>query len=655
MTEPATSSLPPDPIVGALLHGRYRILRRIGEGGVGTVYEGRHEALGRLVAVKVLTRAWGDDEQAVKRFEREARAASGLGHRAIVDVYDFGCLADGRPYLVMELLSGQELADVLEQESPFELDRALPILGEMAAALDLVHARGIVHRDVKPENVFLAREADDRIQPKLLDFGLARTVLDGRRLTQEGMFFGTPEYLAPETTYAAELDGRADVYSLATVAFEMLTGRLPFEDDNPWRLVTTKTSSSAPTMGAVCGSSFPQALEEAIARGLARDPDQRFASAADLVSALAAAGCEGSGATGRSSSLPEATERIRTGDGRPQGQRLELGLDGEEREWRHSGTVRRERPTPPADVPVPAHRGRRRTRLVAVAGFGALLAGATGGLWLTLAEPRLPTWRPAGPPASGAVPTNALAPPSPSEAEPSAAESTRRSPGSSVSGGRDPSETSAGSSVSGGRDPSETSAGSPRVPGRTEERGASSASGSPGSGSSESGHPAATPRETSGTSEERPDGRGPAEPARAGTAEAATASPTEREAGAGLRKAPGEPRHDGRRAERARSAAGTPSGTTEPQDAADGEALASRAYVVMAKGRLPEAVGLFRRATNLAPRTARAWRGLGLAHENLDHRREAVEAYRRYLQLAPKASDAAEVRRRLSLLGASEP
>jgi serine/threonine protein kinase len=276
-----------DPLVGSRIDGRYLIRGILGRGGMGVVYDGLHEQLGRPVAIKVLSAGIATEQASIERFLREARTASSLTHGNIVDVTDLGELPDGRPYLVMPKMIGQDLLTLLRKQGPQSPARVVELLRGAASALDVIHAKGFVHRDVKPENLMHVVHDDGSESVRLLDFGIvALTSKQDQRLTAEGVVFGTPVYLAPEIMESEEPDARTDVYSLAVVAFELLTGRAPFEANTSMRIMQMKATAEPPQLQAVSGVSFPRELEEVVARGLARDPKKRFASAGEFVRAL---------------------------------------------------------------------------------------------------------------------------------------------------------------------------------------------------------------------------------------------------------------------------------------------------------------------------------------------------------------------------------
>jgi serine/threonine-protein kinase len=199
----------------------------IGEGGMATVYGARHKLIERRCAVKIMNSTFANNEIVRERFRREAKAAQRLAHPNIIEIFDQGETGDGSMYLVMERLEGETLADLLER-GPVPLDRALPILIQIARALARAHDLGVIHRDLKPENIFLARQEDGSEQVKLLDFGIARSMQDSR-LTGSGEVFGTPQYMAPERITTIDAGPAADLYAVGVMLYEMLTGALPFE------------------------------------------------------------------------------------------------------------------------------------------------------------------------------------------------------------------------------------------------------------------------------------------------------------------------------------------------------------------------------------------------------------------------------------------
>jgi len=280
-------------LVGRTVGERYRILGRIGEGGMGTVYLCEHIALGKRMAVKVLRPEFSRDEELLRRFQHEARAASQIGQENIIDVFDFGHTAEGSAYFVMEALEGESLGRILSHEGAMSLPRALPILMQICRALGAAHQRGIVHRDLKPENVFVVRRHDEADFVKVLDFGISKSALasEGKRITRAGSIIGTPEYMSPEQAAATSVDHRSDIYAFGVLAYEMLTGQLPFQGETPLATLL-KHQSEAPLSPRRLRPDLPVEVETLIMRALVKKPEGRQQSmaevAADLTRAMAA-------------------------------------------------------------------------------------------------------------------------------------------------------------------------------------------------------------------------------------------------------------------------------------------------------------------------------------------------------------------------------
>ncbi len=279
-----------DPFIGRVLGDRYRILERVGAGSMGQVYRAAHTRIACTFAVKVV---WGDiayDSAMQARFAREAETASCLQSRWIVRVVDFASAESSAPYLVMEFLDGPTLHDVLVRENTVPAWRAIRIAQRIALGLAHAHDRGVVHRDMKPENVLLAREDDEPDVVKILDFGVAR-LADAERLTSGGMALGTPLYMAPEVVTGGTVDGRADLYALGAMLVEMLTGKPPFDAPSLEGLLRAQLTTPPPSMREVLASSGgPAGLDDVVQRLLAKRPEDRFASAREVVQALADVG-----------------------------------------------------------------------------------------------------------------------------------------------------------------------------------------------------------------------------------------------------------------------------------------------------------------------------------------------------------------------------
>ncbi len=288
-------------MLGTTVGGRYRLDSILGEGGMGTVYAAEHLLMRKRVALKVLHPEMSRVPDMVARFEREAMAAGHIDHPNIAAATDFGKLEDGSFFLVLELITGENLREVIAK-GPLETARALHIARQIANALARAHGLGVVHRDLKPDNVMLVVRGDDHDFVKVLDFGIAKVPLlepgaapasasplsgSSKVLTQVGMIYGTPDYMAPEQALGQAVDGRADLYALGVLLFEMLTGKRPFEHDNMATLLGLHVAGAVPPMSEVAPTvSVPAPIEAVVRRLLSKDPAQRFATAGELEAAL---------------------------------------------------------------------------------------------------------------------------------------------------------------------------------------------------------------------------------------------------------------------------------------------------------------------------------------------------------------------------------
>ncbi len=297
MSRPTPASEPPvsDRLApGTLLQQRYEIVRPIGSGGMGDVYEAIHLLLRKRVAIKVLHDQWARDRQVVARFVGEARAATLIGHPHIVAVTDFGTTDDGRPFSVMEHLDGLGLDQHLRASGPMAWPHARALALQVASALSAAHGEGIVHRDLKPSNVVLTRRPEGLVA-KVVDFGIAKVAASAHRalsedlagLTRPGTICGTPEYMAPEQAYGDAIDARADVYALGVVLFEMVTGRLPFTGPTPMAIVARHLSEPPPAP-RLLRPDLSELAEAVILQALAKEPSRRFQSMTALAAALTA-------------------------------------------------------------------------------------------------------------------------------------------------------------------------------------------------------------------------------------------------------------------------------------------------------------------------------------------------------------------------------
>ena len=277
---------------GVVLDGTYKILRRIGDGGMGEVYEARHARLAGRYAVKVLNTASSAQVEAVARFRREAQVTSALRHPGIVQIIDFNTTAAGVAYLVMEYLEGANLETIIDGQGPQPLDRVVSIARQVASALTEAHRRGVVHRDLKPQNIFLVARSvgDDDDEPeraKVLDFGISKIRSASRALTETAVVLGTPQYMSPEQAEGktAEVDESTDQFALAAIVYEMLTGRPAFNGDT-LASVVYKVVHTAPEPVTARRPELPAAVERVVMRGLSKNKAARFASVADFASAL---------------------------------------------------------------------------------------------------------------------------------------------------------------------------------------------------------------------------------------------------------------------------------------------------------------------------------------------------------------------------------
>ena len=285
---------PTDRLIGAQLAGKYRILQKIGAGGMGAVYTAVQDPIDRQVAIKVLLRTLAGDEVAVRRFEQEARAISRMQHPHTVTIYDFGRTdsdGDERLYIVMEHLKGETLAQVLRADGVLVPPRACRIMRQVCASLADAHAAGIIHRDLKPDNVFLTEVGGDKDWVKVLDFGVAKLV-DSKgagALTQTGMIFGTPKYMSPEQAEGRPIDHRADIYAIGVVLYELLVGRPPFVADTPVGLLLKHIAEPPPPFADIRpGVAVDRRLESIVMRALAKSPEDRPQTAVEFGRALEA-------------------------------------------------------------------------------------------------------------------------------------------------------------------------------------------------------------------------------------------------------------------------------------------------------------------------------------------------------------------------------
>jgi eukaryotic-like serine/threonine-protein kinase len=291
------ASPPPadDPLIGMVVSDRYRILRKIGEGGMGAVYLAEHALIEKRIALKILFQDLTRRPDLVARFLQEAKSASRIGQENVIDISDFGQTGDGLVYIAMEYLDGQDLGRLLKTERSMPWLRARPILMQIAKALRAAHGHGIIHRDMKPENVYLIAREGRADFVKVLDFGIAKVVSadenDGPRLTQTGMIFGTPEYMSPEQAQGHPPDHRLDVYAVGCIMYQMLTGSVPFTADSFMGILTKHLiEAPVPPRQRRPELEIPADVEAICLRALEKDREKRWPDMDAFYRALGAAG-----------------------------------------------------------------------------------------------------------------------------------------------------------------------------------------------------------------------------------------------------------------------------------------------------------------------------------------------------------------------------
>jgi serine/threonine-protein kinase len=278
-------------LVGSVVADRYHIIKKLGEGGMGAVYLAEHVKMGRKSALKVMHPGMNSDPDAIARFNREASNASRLSHPNICGIYDFGETPDGLIYLAMEFIEGKALADLVEKDGALQPARAASIVHQTADALQVAHDAGIVHRDLKPDNIMVAKHRDGTDLVKVVDFGIAKaSSSEAQKVTKTGMVVGTPEYMSPEQLAGDKLDGRSDIYSLGLVAFNCLTGKLPFPSETAQEAMIMRLTDRPRTLSEMRPDvAWPEDVQAVLDKALARDSAERYQSAAQFGREFAAA------------------------------------------------------------------------------------------------------------------------------------------------------------------------------------------------------------------------------------------------------------------------------------------------------------------------------------------------------------------------------
>ncbi|MHB0949902.1 MAG: protein kinase domain-containing protein [Gemmatimonadaceae bacterium] len=292
-TPVATPALAQGSLVGQRLDQRYEIERKLGEGGMASVWLGRDIASGERFAIKVLAAGLSTDHNAMARLRREASFGMRLAHPNICHIIRLGETEGGLVYVVMPFIAGEVLSDRTNKRGQLDLVETVRFVGDIAAGLHVAHQIKIVHRDLKPENVMVRRLPDGREQAVVMDFGLAKERRAGhelQKLTKTGIILGTPEFMSPEQLRGKPLDGRTDVYALALMTYEMLTGKLPFQGRNQQEVMIARLRGEPmPIRQARPDIRFAASVEAVLLKGMHRDPDQRFQTAPDFAQALAEA------------------------------------------------------------------------------------------------------------------------------------------------------------------------------------------------------------------------------------------------------------------------------------------------------------------------------------------------------------------------------
>ena len=275
-------------LVGSIIAERYHVLKKLGEGGMGQVYLAEHVKMGRKSAVKVMNPGMVHDADAISRFNREAANASRINHPNVAGIYDFGETAEGLIYLAMEFIEGESLTSLVEKNGALAPMRAADIAKQAADGLAVAHDMGIVHRDLKPDNIMIAKNRDGSDCVKVVDFGIAKAAgAENQKVTKTGLVVGTPEYMSPEQLAGDKLDGRSDIYSLALVSYNMLTGKLPFEGETAQEsMIMRLTDDPKPLSFTKPDTSWSKEVQDVMAKALQRKRDDRYAKASDFGVAL---------------------------------------------------------------------------------------------------------------------------------------------------------------------------------------------------------------------------------------------------------------------------------------------------------------------------------------------------------------------------------
>lgn len=367
MTQPPEE----ESILGRRLFGEYSVVTKLGEGGMGAVYLLRQDQIDQHIAVKVLHGRAAQNDELVQRFNREAKAVSMLSHPNIINVFIFGRTDDGLIYMAMEYVEGSTLRDVFENEGAIEELRAIKIMKQCLSALSEAHSFGIIHRDMKPDNILLKTYRGEPDFVKVLDFGIAKVKepsgVPQQKLTQAGVVYGTPEYLSPEQAQAVELDHRSDLYSLGVIFYEMITGRVPFDAPTAVTILTMHVFEEPPRPSEVAPNPVSPETERIILKAMSKKPANRYATAMEFLEDLSKREAQIMAETGRSARVSLPGDVLVSGTF----SQLDPGDNGK--------TVAMDQPNipapapPPQVTPAPASDGTMRKVLIAIIAVSVLL------------------------------------------------------------------------------------------------------------------------------------------------------------------------------------------------------------------------------------------------------------------------------------------
>jgi serine/threonine-protein kinase len=404
MTVGESPPLGTDPLISQLVADRYRVIRKLGEGGMGSVYLAEHVVIEKKLVLKVLAPELARRQDLVARFLQEARSASRIGHENVIDISDFGQSAEGYVYIAMEYLEGRDLGQLVRAEGALAWSRARDIVAQICRALRAAHDKGKVHRDMKPENIFLIQREGRPEFVKILDFGIAKIMgLDpnGPRLTRTGMIFGTPEYMAPEQAEGKEADHRVDIYAVGCIAYHLMTGQTPFIAEN-FMAMLTKHLMEDPVPPSVRRPdlAITPEMDALVGKALEKDRDKRYQNMAEFLEAVST--CRGLDTI--SGQRPAAGFTREMGGAHAKaalGKPAERASDAElvPRGWEEAAASEF------GDRPARALPNQK----LILAAVGVAL-GVAGALWFALSRGSAP-----GPPAPAAVEEEVTSPPAPAQ------------------------------------------------------------------------------------------------------------------------------------------------------------------------------------------------------------------------------------------------